>query len=84
MAKRGDPKAPPQRDELLNASRTLGIEVIVPEVRSPDDIESAMLTLARERVDVVIVLQTTMVLSERGPIAVLAVANRLPTVLDTD
>jgi putative ABC transport system substrate-binding protein len=75
-----DPKAPPQRDELLDAGRTLGIEFIVPEVRSPDDIGAAMQALARERVDVVIVLQTTMVLSERGPIAVLAAANRLPTV----
>jgi putative ABC transport system substrate-binding protein len=54
--------------------------VIVPEVRSPDDIEAAMLTLARERVEVVIVLQTSMVLSERGPIALLAAASRLPTV----
>jgi putative tryptophan/tyrosine transport system substrate-binding protein len=75
-----DPKAPPQRDELLDAGRTFGIEFIVPEVRSPDDIAAAMQAIARARVDVVIVLQTTMILSERGPIAALAAANRLPTV----
>jgi putative tryptophan/tyrosine transport system substrate-binding protein len=75
-----DPKAPPQRDELLNAGRTLGIQFIVPEVHSPDDISAAMQALAKESVDVVIVLQTTMILSERGPIAALAAANRLPTV----
>jgi len=75
-----DPKAPPQRDELLDAGRRLGIEFVVPEVRSPDDIGAAMQTLARERIDVVIVLQTTMILSERGPIAVLAAANRLPSI----
>jgi putative ABC transport system substrate-binding protein len=75
-----DPKATPQRDELLDAGRKLGIEFIVPEVRSPDDIGAAMQTLVTERVDVIVVLQTTMILSERGPIAVLASANRLPTV----
>jgi putative ABC transport system substrate-binding protein len=75
-----DPKAFPQRDELLDAGPSLGIEFIVPEVNSPDDIAAAMRTLARERVDVVIVLQTTMILSERKPIAALAAGNRLPTV----
>jgi putative tryptophan/tyrosine transport system substrate-binding protein len=75
-----DPKAPPQRDELLDAGRKLEIDFIVPEVRTPDDIGAAMQTFARERIDVVIVLQTTMILSERRPIAVLAAANRLPSI----
>jgi putative ABC transport system substrate-binding protein len=71
-----DPKATPQRDELLDAGRSLGMEFIVPEVRNPDDIDPAMQLFARERVDVIVVLQTTMILSERGPIAVAAAANR--------
>jgi putative tryptophan/tyrosine transport system substrate-binding protein len=75
-----DPKAIPQRDELLDACRRSAIETVVPEVSSPDDIDAAMQALAREHVDVVIVLQTTMILSERRPIAELAAKNRLPTV----
>jgi putative ABC transport system substrate-binding protein len=39
-----------------------------------------MRLLASERVAVVIVLQTAMTLSERQPIAALALAHRLPTV----
>ena len=42
--------------------------------------DSAIETLAREGVDVVIVLQTTMLLSERRQIAALAAAKQLPAV----
>jgi putative ABC transport system substrate-binding protein len=75
-----DPKAPPQRHELEDAARSLEVSVVAPEIRSPEDLAGAMEALARERVDAVIVLQTTMLLSERRRIAVLAAANRLPTV----
>ena len=75
-----DPKAPPQRQELEDAARSLAVTVIVPELRTPDDLDGAMRFLAGERVDVVIVLQTTMTLSERRPIAALAIAHWLPTV----
>jgi putative ABC transport system substrate-binding protein len=75
-----DPKALPQRDELEDVGRQLGVECVVPEVRSPEDLDSAMQALARERVDAVIVLQTTMILSERKHIAALAIAHRLPTI----
>jgi putative ABC transport system substrate-binding protein len=77
-----DPKAVPQRDELQNAGRKLGAEVIIPEIRGPEDIQGAMQALERERVEVVIVLQTSMLLSERRPIAVLAAANMLPTIYE--
>jgi putative tryptophan/tyrosine transport system substrate-binding protein len=75
-----DPKAPPQRDELTEAARTLGIELVVPEVRSPEDIEAAMQVFTNARVEVAIVLQTSMLLAERRSIAIFAAANRLPTV----
>jgi putative ABC transport system substrate-binding protein len=75
-----DPKAPPQRRELEDAARSLEVNVIAPEILSPEDLEGAMKTLARERVDVLIVLQTSMLLTERRQIAALAAAKRLPAV----
>ena len=75
-----DPKAPPQLHEIEDAARSLEVSVVVPEIRSPEDLDSAMETLAGERVDVVMVLQTTMLLSERRQIAALAAAKQLPAV----
>ena len=75
-----DPKAPHQREELEGVAGKLGINIVAPEVRGPEDVEAAMQALASERVDVVIVLQTTMILSARRQIAALAAASRLPAV----
>jgi putative ABC transport system substrate-binding protein len=75
-----DPKAPSQRRELEEAARTLGVKIIAPEVLTPEDLESAITTLANERVEVVIALQTVMLLDERRQIAALLAAKRLPTV----
>jgi putative ABC transport system substrate-binding protein len=75
-----DPKAPPQRQEIEDAAQALKVQVIFAELRTPEDLEGAMRLLASERVEVVIVLQTAMTLSERQPIAALALAHRLPTV----
>jgi putative tryptophan/tyrosine transport system substrate-binding protein len=75
-----DPKAPSQRRELEEAALALGVKIIAPEVVTPEDLESAIGTLADERVEVVIVLQTTMMLNERRQIATLLAAKGLPTV----
>ena len=75
-----DPKAPPQQRELEDAAQPLGVSIVAPEIGTPEDIEAAMQMLAKVRVDAVIVLQTTMLLSERRRIAGLAAANKLPTV----
>jgi putative ABC transport system substrate-binding protein len=75
-----DPKAPPQLRELEDAARALRVEVLVPEVRTPDDLDGAIATLANERVDVVIALQTVMLVNDRQQIAALIAAKRLPTV----
>ena len=50
------------------------------EVRRPDELPSAFQALADQRPDVVIVLQTSMLLSERLKIAGLAASMRLPVV----
>jgi ABC-type uncharacterized transport system substrate-binding protein len=75
-----DPKAPPQQKELENAARLLKMPVVMPEVKSPDELDGALRRLATERADIVIVLETAMTLSERDRIAASAMANRLPTV----
>ena len=75
-----DPKAVPQRQELAEAGRTLEVEVMVPEVRSPEDLAAAIETLASDPVQVVIVLQTTMMLGQRKKIAELMSAKGLPAV----
>jgi ABC-type uncharacterized transport system substrate-binding protein len=80
LANLNDPKAPPQRDELRNVAEQLGAAVIVPEVLGPGEVAGAIQALASERVDVIIVLQTTMLLSQRRAIAEEVAKHRLPTV----
>jgi putative ABC transport system substrate-binding protein len=75
-----DPKAPSQRRELEEAARPLGVKIIAPEVRTPEDLDSAITTLANERVEVVIALQTVVLVNERRQIAALVAAKRLATV----
>jgi putative tryptophan/tyrosine transport system substrate-binding protein len=75
-----DPKAPPQFEELKDASRALKIDIVPADASRPDEIEEALRSLASQLVDVVIVLQTSMLLSEAQQIAASALAKRLPTV----
>lgn len=75
-----DPKAPPQRQELAAAAKALNLTVTEADVNSPGEIKAAVEALANSRVDVVIVLQTGLLLSVGRQLAELAAANRLPTV----
>ena len=75
-----DPKGPPQWEELQAAGRLLEVSVTATEVRSPDDLVKAIQGLREQRPDAVIVLQTSMLLSERQKIAALAAAMRLPMI----
>jgi putative tryptophan/tyrosine transport system substrate-binding protein len=75
-----DPKAPPQEKELRAAAQTLGVDIAAADANRPEEIGAALRSLASQRVNVVIVLQTSMMFSERQQIAAAALANRLPTV----
>jgi putative ABC transport system substrate-binding protein len=75
-----DPKAPPQRRELAEAAKALELTIAEADINSPAEIEAAMQTLISSPVDVVIVLQTGLLLSVGPQIAQLAAAKRLPTV----
>jgi putative ABC transport system substrate-binding protein len=75
-----DPKAPPQRQELVSAAKALELAIAEADVNNPDEIERAMEALASSRVDVVMVPQTGLLLSLGRQIAEFAAAKRLPTV----
>jgi putative tryptophan/tyrosine transport system substrate-binding protein len=75
-----DPKAPPQAQELEAAAKVLEVTIKAADVNSIEEIDGAMQTLASQHVDVVIVLQTTLLLSLGRRIAELALAQRLPTI----
>ncbi len=75
-----DPKAPPQREELVAAAKAMGLTIAEADINSPVEIGRAMQMLASPPVDVVIVLQTGLLLSVGQQIAQLAATKRLPTV----
>jgi putative tryptophan/tyrosine transport system substrate-binding protein len=80
LANLSDPKAPPQWEELAAAGRKLEVNVVMADAPTPDDLDSAFQVLARQGTDVVIVLQTSMLVSERNRIATLAATTRLPAI----
>jgi putative ABC transport system substrate-binding protein len=65
---------------LISAAKGAELTIAEADINSPDDIQSAMEALAKSRVDVIIVLQTGLLLSVGQQIAELAVAQRVPTV----
>ncbi len=75
-----DPKGPPQMGDLNAACQKLNLKVVQADVSRPDDIADALATLANEKVDVVVVLQTNLLLFSGEQIARIALAKRLPTV----
>jgi putative tryptophan/tyrosine transport system substrate-binding protein len=75
-----DPKAPPQWQELKAAGQGLGVNVVASDVRTPDNLEAAFQDLARQEVNAVIVLQTSMLVTERRRIAALAATARIPAI----
>ena len=75
-----DQKVIPQIHELEAAGRALEVKVVAADASRPEEIDGALQTLANEHVEVVIVLQTSMLVSESQRIATLALAKKLPTV----
>jgi putative tryptophan/tyrosine transport system substrate-binding protein len=67
------------RQGTERAAAALAIKLVPVEVRLPDDLDAAFQSLARERVEAVLVLQDPTSLAERRRIAMLAIAARLPT-----
>ena len=80
LANLDDPKAPPQWQELEVAGQELGVNVVAADARTPDDVDAAFQALVRQQIDVMIVLQTSMLLTERRKIATLAARTRIPAI----
>jgi len=68
-----------RRKTVEAAAATLAINLASVEARLPDDLDAAFHSLARQRVDCVIVLGEPMFFGQRKRIAALAIEARLPT-----
>jgi putative ABC transport system substrate-binding protein len=75
-----DVKVPPQLKELEEAGGALEIKLVAKDANRPTEVEDALQFLADQKFDVVIVLQSSMLLSQTRQIAESALAKRLPTV----
>jgi putative ABC transport system substrate-binding protein len=69
-----------QRQEMETAGTALAMTVVAVETRTLNDLDSVFPALARERVDVVIVLRDSLLFGYRRTIAAAALAARLPTI----
>jgi putative ABC transport system substrate-binding protein len=76
LATSSDPKSPPQLQELETAGQELGVKLAVANVLTPDDLDGAFEVLAHQHIDVLIVLQTVVLLTERRRIAALTAVPR--------
>jgi putative ABC transport system substrate-binding protein len=72
--------SPSQRQELETAVAAKAIKIATIEVRAAENVDSIFPTLAKERVDAVIVLRDTLFFTQRARLAASAMAVRLPTV----
>jgi len=75
-----DVKAIGQWDEIEVEAPKLDIKIASADVRKPEDIEPAFKKFEAEHVEVVVVLQSNLLILERARIATVASATRLPTV----
>jgi putative tryptophan/tyrosine transport system substrate-binding protein len=75
-----DPKGHLQRPEIEAAAQTLNVRIVPAEVRNKDDIAAAYQALETERVEVVIVEQSSMLFDAAKELAQAAAATRLPSV----
>lgn len=75
-----DPKGPPQVGDLKVACQALGLSVVEADANTPSDIPGALATLANKKVDIVVVLQTNLLLVRCEQIGAIALEKRLPTV----
>jgi putative tryptophan/tyrosine transport system substrate-binding protein len=75
-----DPKAYQQRREIKAKGQELKVRIVVAEARTAGDVGPAYGVLAAERVEVVVVEQSNMLINARKQIAEAATAKKLPSV----
>jgi putative ABC transport system substrate-binding protein len=64
--------------EAESAAGSLGLRPRAVGVRRPDELDGAFVTMARERVDALVILPDTIFLTQRARLAELAVKHRMP------
>jgi putative tryptophan/tyrosine transport system substrate-binding protein len=75
-----DPKAYQQRREIEDKGQELKVRIVVAEARTAGDIGPAYEAFAAERVEVVVVEQSNMLINARKQTAEAAAAKKLPSV----
>jgi putative ABC transport system substrate-binding protein len=73
-----DPIAAPQVKELENAAHTLGLKLLVGEIRTAGDLPAAFDAGARERAEGVLTTAESIFIAERKRVIELATQHRLP------
>jgi putative ABC transport system substrate-binding protein len=73
-------------DDMLRrteaAARTLGVSLQLVEARSPDDLDQAFTTMARERAEALVVMPSAMLFTARQRLVELAAKHRLPAMFN--
>ncbi|MEO5699803.1 MAG: ABC transporter substrate-binding protein [Casimicrobiaceae bacterium] len=78
MVNSGFPLHARGRAEVEIVARSLGLTLTPVELRVPEDIDGAFATIAREKVDALLILGQPFLFAERETIAKLALEQRLP------
>ena len=73
-----DPIAPPQVKELESAAHSLGVKLLVRDIRTADDLPAAFDAGARERAEGVLTTAESIFLAQRNRVVQLAAQHRLP------
>jgi putative ABC transport system substrate-binding protein len=68
--------------ETRSAARALGLEIQLLDMRAPEDFNAAFQAAVQERSQALIVLRSSLAVSQRKQIAALAIESRLPAVYD--
>jgi len=58
-----DPKAPPQLEEQAAAGRAIGVTILEVGASGPGELDDAMRSLAKQQADIVIILQSSMLIA---------------------
>jgi putative ABC transport system substrate-binding protein len=77
---RANPGAVMTSKAIRAAARDAGLQVVSLEVQRPDELDAALDKAVKERAEAIIVTHDTMTVGNRGRIADLALARRLPTI----
>jgi putative ABC transport system substrate-binding protein len=73
-----DPIAPPQIQTLESAARSLGVKLVVRDIRSADDLSAAFNAGSKEHVEAVLTTAESIFAAQRHRVVELAAQHRLP------